>query len=146
MNLRSVKQDENSQPVITPREGMRELAIVIRDVFVGLLAFIGGVAIHGWMRGPFWLVPLSMVPLFCWIWWRGVIPRKAWPTVLFIFFAFTLYFFLKEQFWPNRAAWWRWVDMSFSSAVLWTAHYIGPSWNARMRRFHKPDSISDGER
>lgn len=141
MNLPTNQHDEVPPDELTPREAMREILIIARDVLVGLLAIIVGATIHASLHGPQWLVPLSMVPFALWLWWRGKVPREVWPILIFLFFAFPLFYIVTDRPWFKQPRWgWpRVTKILIMLVLMWTAQFFARAWKTWMQRQSKAD-------
>jgi hypothetical protein len=84
---------------------MNELMIVLFNVFVAVIAYAGGAAIHGLLGFGMWFIPLSLLPCFLWFWWRGPLSWTS-PLKLFLFLAAgSAYIAMKDLIWPNAPDW-----------------------------------------
>ncbi len=69
---------------------MRSVATLAWDVLIALTLFVAGQVSLGVLRGPLWLVPLSMLPFFAWLTYRGGLPRRFFPFVIWSTVGFTV--------------------------------------------------------
>jgi hypothetical protein len=75
-------------------EKMRTIATLASDTLVALALFVAGQVALGVLRGPLWLVPLSMLPFFAWLTYQGAFHRRLFPFVIWSTVGFTVALFV----------------------------------------------------
>jgi hypothetical protein len=113
---------------------MRELGLLLLDVVVAVALFVVGAVIHlalGWRS---WFIPVSMLPFFMWLCWRRAVPYELIPRVLAGLAAFSLYFGIRDAFWPNPPDWYHWIDFVFALVLIWCTDRLIGWWTGLTRR------------